>query len=1129
MEIRSIIARLCVWEIMRRAIFPCLLLLLACGPFFFQAPPSVGTYPERHAAKRWPHLFAETAPRDPALPDGKRLDETCRSLPETIAAMPAADRLAAIDHLLADNRGGDYSARRANLLHEIREIAADPALFEVAADYLNWRVSNFDKFPPYIPHHRPWDMDEAEFEKQRETAIEKMRSELAEIDQLSQAADARLKPYWLVRRAAYHFDCRNFTTASAEFVAVIEAFPKHPRGVVAALMRPRCLIEESRVLRRMNDGEDRREAIAGLLEEAKLGLEEFITAHPKERFTQDAHGWLGAIAFDQGQLGSAVAHQLVRLEMQPTREVTRSVLRECDMIFEKLLESEEAARAEWASPEEHFDAKAVARHPVIARLFVQHCIDPVAHVSLPFWWDSHYDGGRRTIDYLKRKVLRPLPFVHTALELLGREIAAAGGSHDPTTLTLLAWVATEQGEHEQALALLEKPIAACASDEALYAQAIVLQRLGRHVDAVAAFDFLTEKFESSPMLADVPFRKAMSLHQSGQSGRAIVELLPLVYPEEGAQESIRLRPSEQLVQWLDTLIHFAPLDELVTALEAAGENARHRELLQHAIRMRALQSGSFELAEKQLTEEAQAPRAEWEWPDNFLVSKTRMTRAEWEARVSPLAALYAKLATNPPASERHRLHLEAARLWMKERGRLTLPMTFLIYYANSEEEKQDLLRRRNGLQLGFPSDLIHHELDRRDEATHALEHALKAAESEDPTIAAPALELANECLFRRAEFSLYQKSRAYETGASALSADLHRQLRRRFPQSAEAKRAVCFTFGPAVGRWMPGDYNSYNAAGELTAAIFGTERNFDWNPDERIERFNLDPILNADPRTPLTAIHRELSKAARDFDRLRANSDPEHQSDVIAMIDRIDDLRAAASLNGIRTSDFLNYANGRHKELPTEFASLLDFRKRLQMLKNSEGFEIGPRNDTIAGWREFLDRYPESPKAEAASFRLTRLIARQYRGSRRITAFHFPEAPIPNGYKRLVVARPDPANDPEVVLAAIAIHEERFPDGRYADDLNLLRAGVLIDASKYAQALELLDAVLANPTQRDLHVIAALDFADIAQRLLVPAERVMVARAMRNTPGAMMRLRRLTEGDTFLSRLQPLMPWLLDQ
>jgi hypothetical protein len=98
--------------------------------------------------------------------------------------------------------------------------------------------------------------------------------------------------------------------------------------------------------------------------------------------------------------------------------------------------------------------------------------------------------------------------------------------------------------------------------------------------------------------------------------------------------------------------------------------------------------------------------------------------------------------------------------------------------------------------------------------------------------------------------------------------------------------------------------------------------------------------------------------------------------------------------------------------------------------------------------------------------------------------------------------------------------------GRYQDDLNLLRAGALIDAGKFPQALVLLESILSNPTQRDLHVIAALEFSDIAQRLIDPEQRASSASAFRRTPGAINQLRRLVDGDTFLSRLKPLLPWL---
>jgi predicted negative regulator of RcsB-dependent stress response len=120
----------------------------------------------------------------------------------------------------------------------------------------------------------------------------------------------------------------------------------------------------------------------------------------------------------------------------------------------------------------------------------------------------------------------------------------------------------------------------------------------------------------------------------------------------------------------------------------------------------------------------------------------------------------------------------------------------------------------------------------------------------------------------------------------------------------------------------------------------------------------------------------------------------------------------------------------------------------------------------------------------------------------------------------------DPANDPEAVIAAIRQHEARFPAGRYRDDLNLLMAGALIDSGKFAQALVLLDSILANPVQRDLHVVASLEFAEIAQRLIDPEQRAQAAKAIRRSPGAMKRLALLVDGDTFLSRLKPLMPWL---
>lgn len=1122
---------------MRRAALPSLAVLIACGPFFYQAPPTLGTYPERVAAKRWQHLFAETSPADPAAPEDAAMDDACRRLSGSLGTMPVEKRLEEIDRLLAANRQGAYSSHRANFLHELREIAADEELLKSADGYLRWRTGAAILPPRVPPAERPWDMEEEIFQNLHRVFESQMKERLDFFKQQLTGCTPPLKPYWLVRRAAFLFHTGDFTRAITDLEEVLSGQPGHPRAEAATLLLARCRIGQARAIRHAEDAAERNEEIRSLLEETDTMLAEFITRHPKGRFTPDALGWRSAVASEQELWGRAVAFQLKRAELQPTREITRTTLRECDRLFEILLQAPETAENDlWMDPDKWFDAAAVARHPLVARLFVQHCIDPAAHLSLPFWWDDSATGGRSTIDFLKRRILRPAPFVRLALTDLGGELLKAGPVPDATTLTLLAWSATEEGEHEQALALLDRIGDADATDESLLARGVILQRLGRHAEAVAAFDSLATRHPGSPLLDDQPYRKSVSLFRSGQAGKAILEVLPLTglapTPSDaeaapGGRETIRLHPAEQLLQWLDTLLQFSPVLQLEEALAGAGGNPLHQALLRNAIRTRALAAADFRLAERHLSTEADVHDDD-AWRFESLHSSLNLTRAGWDLHAAPLMKLHEELAANPPASVRAKLHLAIAREWVKQRGRLTLPSLALCEYAGSEEEKQELLRRRNALELGFPADQVHRELDRRDEATLAIEHALAAAESDDPAVAAPALELANECLFRRAEFSLYQKSRAMETDATRLSADLHQRLTSRFPESAEAKRAVRFTFTPAAGPWMPGDYNIQNSASALIGALDGYT--LGQEPDDGDALANIETIAgefeSLDPKASPAATRRRIEAAKRRLDEARALTLATDPRETVRVIDRLDDLLAATLVPGVRSEDLSRYASGDHASLPAGFRSLLDYRDRLATGTDADGNETGPRNDSIAGWREFLELHPQSPKAEAASFRLTRLIARQYRSSRRIAAFHFPDAPIPGGYKRVEVTRMDPANDPEAVVAAIRAHEQRFPQGRYRDDLALLEAGARIDAGKFPQALALLDAVLSNPVQKDLHVIAALELADIAQRLLTPDERAAVAQALRKSPASLARLRRMVEGDTFLSRAKPLMPWL---
>ncbi|MCP5531941.1 MAG: hypothetical protein H7A48_02090 [Akkermansiaceae bacterium] len=1114
---------------MRRAFLLPAIAAIACGPFFYQAPPPLNQYPERVATKQWTDFADEAAPADPQAPEGPALDLECRGLPAKLAPLPPAERLAEIDRLLATNRGGPYSSRRANFLHELRELAAEDPLFGDAASYIGWRMDHGALLPKRPPVARPWDMEQAEFDRQKALYQEQLVERLAEIEKLTGEAPASLRPYWLVRKGAFLFGVGKRDNAASVFQSVLDGFPDHPRAEVAALMLGRSRIEQACAVSRdpevpVDEKPDRVNELRG---EARTILSKSLERYPKGRFSPDAEGWLGALAFDEGRYGETVRRQIRRMKLQPTREILRSGLRECDMVFGLLLGREEGADGVWIDADENFDAAAIAGDPWVTRLFLSRCIDPTTGISLPVWWDDGYSGDRETIDFLRQRILRPQPFVRASLAELGSALLSSRGKPDRTTLVLLAWSATADGEHEQALALLDRVPADDANDESMHARAVVLQRLERHREAAGAFDDLERAFPNSPLCADVAFRRSLCHFHAGDSARAILDVLPHALPPERygdpSTPSRAMRPDTEWAQWLDLLVQFSPLEDLQAALAKCDGNPPAETLLRHALRTRAIAAERFDLAAAALDATTEDPPEDL-WPIPPLMDDQTMDRERWDACAEELARRTAALA-GLDGSARAQEHLQIARLWMKQRGRLSLPSISLCYYAGSEEEKQDLLRRRNALAFGIDRERIHRELDSRDEATHALEHALEAAKSDNPAIAAPALELANQCLFRRAEFSLYQRSRAIERDDGATSKHIYQELRSRFPASAEAKRAAFFAFPPVAGRWMPGDYNPQNSAGHALEAIAGPVADEAADPDAEIGRIT-NAAIAFDGKAPLAQVRRSLREAHETINKLRAGTDPENQSGVLRIIDRLDDLEAAASLPGIATVDLRRYADGRFRDLPPGFAAFVEFRGRLAPLLDEQGFETGRRNDTIEGWREFLEKHQDSPKAEAASLRLTRLIARQHRGRILITACHFPEAPIPNGYKHVSVARDIPDGDPDEVLAAIDAHERRFPGGRYQADLNLLRAGALIDAREFSRALPLIEGILANPRQQDLRVVALLNFMDIAQRLLVPEERLEAAKAFRRSTASMKRLRKLVRGDTFLWRLGPLMPWL---
>jgi hypothetical protein len=180
----------------------------------------------------------------------------------------------------------------------------------------------------------------------------------------------------------------------------------------------------------------------------------------------------------------------------------------------------------------------------------------------------------------------------------------------------------------------------------------------------------------------------------------------------------------------------------------------------------------------------------------------------------------------------------------------------------------------------------------------------------------------------------------------------------------------------------------------------------------------------------------------------------------------------------------------------------------------------------IQGWTDYLAKFPNGPKSEAASLRLLRLRVRQVFPVPMIRAVFFPESPIPRGYKRPTPPAVVPEDKLKALAFAIASHQEHFPKRIYAADILQLQSAVAAQLGDYDTAIAGLSSILADPMHPELRTTTARYFAEISMRLLDVNERAGLAAAFRKNPQAMPWLRKMVKGDTCLFRLRPLMPWL---
>jgi len=1104
-------------------------LLLACGPYFFQAPPLLDAYPPRITGKHWRVVMDESRPAPADAWQADVMAAECRAMVAALPETPADERIARIDGLIERNREGDFRLRVANLLHELREIAADDELLEAAMPYLGWRLARLEVPAGFIGRKpwRDWHWSDWEYQDALDAHEAEKQAVHDVLAAIGAAAPAALQPHIAVQQAALWFESGELAEAGGAFEAVAERFPDHPRAEVARLMAARCALEQARaMIRQRAPGGDAfadEAEVLGLRERAAEGLEDYLWRHPEGRFTADAHGWLAALAFDHGFPGKAVGHQLDRLAIQPTRETLRSVLRECDALFAELMKdlANDPLDLAWV-----LDFGKIAAHPEVVRLLVYQALDPTVRDEVRPHFGDDEDGGRRSLDFLHRRIIRAEPVARAALANLGRELVRRRDVEevDPLSLLVLGWSAARDGELTEALALFDRGLASVRSDELIHARAHALSRLGRYHEASLAWAELATGFRDSPLALNARFEQALAEFRAGRPGEALVLLVTLVQPREDPEKKEGgvhnqqfeadngvpdddlplwdLGASAEIMQWIDTISQFASIDDFKQSLQTLPRGVVEAQI-RAVVRCRAIAAGDFAMA------------------------------AERDEVLGPLERALAEARERPTAEA----HLAAAELWRSLRGEVTLPSLQRLTYAGSETERQDQLRRRNAAILGFGADEVAAELDSRDELHHALQHYLAAAGlPADPALTAKALEGANEALFRLAEFSLYRLARAVETDAGGLSRQLVDRLRREFPDRPETARAVDWRFTPPrlLGDWMPGDYSPWNSANaieeaiELAAAAPGDRLDQDGDAAKRNALADIRlrlAALQGEFVGEMPELRAEVARLRADFAALRPMLT---RREILERVDDLDDLASVVALPGLTSGLFQRYAAIRLGGGPVpaavgEWEPLAPWLDFITVRRETDEAEAGARNNR---WLAYLERHPDSPKAEAVRLRVLRSAVREVLPIPQVAAFHFPAAPIWYGYKQLV--GPAPLTDRFLDRLALRISEYsgRFPGGRYAADIRLLEAAVQAARRDYPEALHRLVAAIDDPAHRELRLDASLQFAEIGLRLLDPDQRPAVAAAFRADPAALGHLRSLIYGDTCLFRLRPLMHWL---
>ena len=664
-------------------------------------PTALALYLSRVPAKSPSEIFLETIPR----PTAKPTDFRARLLDLAAAAQAGQQKpatlVSTVDELLAQARlDPDRAAPLCNLLNDARDLfsATPPVTGQPAADYLRWRVEHAGAFGLSWEGKKLAPKTDADADDDQLKKL--VQDTLAEVSRHANDTGQRpLRAHWLYLRAALS---RN----ADDFGRVAKEFPNGPRAESARFMLARLRFAVFRDA--FNEAtfaggppdDEAKPKIRAADQAAREAFEGYLRQYPAGRFAADVIGWLGAIAYDEGDYLGALDLYLRQADTPGHPEVLKSAGFMCERCLSHL-----SAKGDQKALDR------VAEHPKLAMSLIY----LVVNSSESDDYNGKYETPAEVAKW--RRALLP----RLAAAVTAHQAVYKTGDWQARYLAILAQAASGTGDQGKALSLCDMAKEDLAkSDDLAFIRLAALQRKGDvHATIDAGREFLA-RFPQSPLARGAALRVALALRDDHQAGAAVVELLklqrtatasnpddpaasdpgpasdqPTEYPKTevglAASESVLTHDASgaeynQTTQIIDALLNFAPLSELAGALSAPDLDGVF------AVKLRAA------LAQRWLAEE-----------ENFARAKEFVTPAAWDGAAAAVEKADAVARAHPadPAA------LQAlGDTWAAARGKLVFAPLELekereaIFNAGGNDGTDaDGLRLVNAHALGIAGEL----------------------------------------------------------------------------------------------------------------------------------------------------------------------------------------------------------------------------------------------------------------------------------------------------------------------------------------------------------------------------------------------------------------------------------------